>query len=527
MFAVEHPPTSRSTPPSASSTSTSIGTRDSIHPYKGIAPKLSSYSTSEDSMLDTVSATTSTYTATDSPLLRDLSDHSFGRLTLEPKPVDLSKYEIISVFLTHLINMRDPGIILTQPKNLQFFKRFQVQTPPESNREILDGILFPADVWIRDEVSIKNVEIKVTMLNEINSMLESELGNISEQSSFEEITLSYYAKLLTAYKVYEVPTRSFPVKEDSFLQGPIDEECEEGKRQDDLGLFGKPFYRTTSNQSQQSSGSQSSKNSKNKRTSSTSSLGKKRLSSFLTNGNKHQPLEDSSTPHTPPHQPFANQRRNSSLSTITDSTSTTTNSGLFHSNSNSNSNHRSSSSRQSPEGHGPTATINSILSKSKIYNRMKKHRDSLASVASNKTQSSPLSPLSNRSSLSTAQTGATSVGSRRRSVGVQSINNSGAASVTSSAHTVTAMVEVISEEQRHENSKHKYDYYVQIFKLNRNTDKIMNALVANTQVPNEKLVKFLEFIKEKLLKFIIVDVMFMILSYAEAGCSNFSNLVRY
>ena len=46
------------------------------------------------------------------------------------------------------------------------------------------------------------------MLNEVNELIETELKDVNDQTTFEEITLNYYAKLLVAYKVYDIPTRT-------------------------------------------------------------------------------------------------------------------------------------------------------------------------------------------------------------------------------------------------------------------------------------------------------------------------------
>ncbi|KGU23298.1 hypothetical protein MGK_05198, partial [Candida albicans P57055] len=176
-----------------------------------------------------------------------------------------------------------------------------------------------------------------------------------------------------------------------------------------------------------------------------------------------------------------------------------------------------------------------LLTKTKLYGRIKKHRESQASI--NSTGSQP-SINSNRNSVSTNAT-ATSSGSRRRSN--YTINSFGggnsAAPNTPTLSLLSSSISTIQDEHFHqenhtsysiqelklENSKEKYEYYIQILRLFKNSEKILKILI-NSHNINNKLLKFIEFIKKKLLKFIMIDIMSMILTYCDLQCINFYNI---
>lgn len=68
------------------------------------------------------------------------------------------------------------------------------------------NIMFPRDAWYRPEVAVKNAKVKVTLLADIIRVVESELHE--GQTHENEVSLAYFEKLLVAFKVYEVPERS-------------------------------------------------------------------------------------------------------------------------------------------------------------------------------------------------------------------------------------------------------------------------------------------------------------------------------
>ncbi|RCK65343.1 hypothetical protein Cantr_01265 [Candida viswanathii] len=206
---------------------------------------------------------------------------SFQKLSLNIPPPDTKKFNFICLFFNHILNLKDPTIILESDKDIQKFNG-QVRVEEEQGKqpvEILKNLVFPPDIWIRDEIKVKDIKIKSTMLNEVNEMMETELKDVNDQSTFEEITLNYYAKLLVAYKFYDIPTRlSHPYP--YLAHNRVLEEEEEGGNRSpdfDFGFLEKPVYRTSSNASSSSS------KSKEKRAS-LNSLSKKRFLTLLGGG---------------------------------------------------------------------------------------------------------------------------------------------------------------------------------------------------------------------------------------------------
>ncbi|KAL6451437.1 hypothetical protein SBY92_002778 [Candida maltosa Xu316] len=359
--------------------------------------------------------------------------------------------------------------------------------------------------------------------------MEAELKDVNDQTTFEEITLNYYAKLLVAYKVYDIPTR-LNIHQNLYYTAVTEEaeEDEANKNSDfDFGFLEKPVYRTSSNQSNHS------QKSKDKRSSTGSNLSRKRFSSFLgSNGGAPSPENgyhqqqqsqqqqqqqqqqihqyqqpqqqlSSTPPHPhlpPPPPPHQQQHQQQQQST------------------------QQSNGSHSPGSTSPTiaqeGTFNNILSKSKLYGRIKKHRESQVSMNSTTSQQST---NSNRNSVSTNAT-TTSVGSGRRRSNY-ALNSIGASSLLSSASTIQDEHGHTSlcMEQRMENSKDKYEYYIQVLRLFKNSEQILRVLI-NSHNINNKLLKFIEFIKKKLLKFIMIDVMTMILTYCDLQCVNFYNV---
>lgn len=514
---------------------------------------------------------------------------------------DIKNFTFICSFLSHILNLRDPVQILEKVKDTNFYNSIQYPDGYDEilKIEIMKNIVFPFDTWLRDEVSVKDIKIKIILLNEINTMMELELQTADDQTSFEEITLNYYAKLLTAYKMYDMPARStylfntatttagnntsstssntnnshstnnnnnnnstFALGSANIIDESIDERFEHvgdlrSTNDSEFNYLGKPLYRTNSNLSQKSQGSST----QNRRASTSSSLSRRRFSSLLnvgSNQNKHgsdsslendtnAPLSKQiSSPHTPPQRPFLQFNFNHHLSSSSSSgaNSDANLNGNFNTHSNAFVNGNGSPTMKSsrPTLHdGNSTTFNSILSKLKIYTRMKKHRELNASLGSNLSQQTQ---PSNRSSISTTQTGQTSVGTRRRSMGlgISHPNQSNTSASSSFVSTNTLVMatpppptllpqlnreeNIATSEQRHENAKNKYDYYIQLFKLEKNSQRILKIL-NNLHTINNKLLKFIEFIKSKLLKFIVIDIMCMILGYAELQSSNFQNVRRF
>ncbi|KAL1576008.1 hypothetical protein V4U94_005843 [Candida albicans] len=479
-----------------------------------------------------------------------------------PPPPDSKKFNFVCVFFNRILNLKDPTIILEKNKDIGKFNevvKIDRQQSKQQPIEIMKNLVFPADIWIRDEIKVKDAKIKTTMLNEVNELIETELKDVNDQTTFEEITLNYYAKLLVAYKVYDIPTRTIYNSYPNYIQNSIllslEEEEEQQQQQNqnqnhnednnknsefDFGFLEKPVYRTSSNQSN------SSQKSKDKRSSNGSTLSRKRFSSFLgSNGHGHGHGNSSSKDSSPDHnhtQPHSQQYHHSQMASPTTPTSQINlppPNSHSHSHSHSHSLQQSQHHQHSSLSSSPTfqqeGTFNNLLTKTKLYGRIKKHRESQASINSTGSQHSI---NSNRNSVSTNAT-ATSSGSRRRSN--YTINSFGggnsAAPNTPTLSLLSSSISTIQDEHFHqenhtsysiqelklENSKEKYEYYIQILRLFKNSEKILKTLI-NSHNINNKLLKFIEFIKKKLLKFIMIDIMSMILTYCDLQCINFYNI---
>lgn len=92
------------------------------------------------------------------------------------------------------------------------------------------------------------------MLNEVNELIETELKDVNDQTTFEEITLNYYAKLLVAYKVYDIPTRTIYNSYPNYIQNSILLSLEEEEEQQQQN------QNQNQNQQQQQSSQQQSNN---------------------------------------------------------------------------------------------------------------------------------------------------------------------------------------------------------------------------------------------------------------------------
>ncbi|KAI5970183.1 hypothetical protein CANMA_000794 [Candida margitis] len=505
-------------------------------------------------------------------------------------------------------------------KTLQQDFNLKPQLPfPQAGGEGVKDALFtsigphltiPFDIWLRDEICINDVKVKNTMLREINGMIEAELKDVENQSS-SEVTLNYYGKLLKAYNFYEIPVRnsSHLVSEDGnrngngngngTLQEHFDEELE--IRRDRMGSFTsnpdfdfgsleKPFYRSHSNQSNDSQSHQ------NKRISASSMSSKKRFSSFLTgsgsgghNNNKDgsnvssssPDLRDGnhrrshlSTPTTPPQPHFRQFSTSSSSSTSTPAsystpTSSSPPSHYFQQQQQQQSQQFRHDGSPTPKSHlfedpngTPTSShnsmsVNNLLSKSRLYNRMKKHRESASSV---NTNSSHQSYPSNRSSITTAASGgagSSSGGSRRRSsvttnvkhlFGTNGNNNGGGGSGSNSVNGDVSSFDssrtlmptesyppspfdnlALTKEEKLENNKDKHEYYNAVTQLMRESRRILQILFNsnnnnNNNKDTSKLAKLIDFITTKVFKFILIDVFTMVLTYCDLKCCNFRNI---
>ncbi|KAI5965117.1 hypothetical protein KGF57_000910 [Candida theae] len=490
------------------------------------------------------------------------------------------KMSSVCRFLDQLVNLKDAHSIIQNPKDFSFYKsleqEYKLNTHCEPKHDSHDDafssvaahLAIPFDLWLRDEICIKDINVKVTMLKEINGMINAELKDMSNQSTLE-VTLNYYSKLLTAYNFYEIPARNTTYKQltsndhdqNYKFHDSINEELEVNKHRVssatdfDFGSLEKPYFHNSNNSSSEvnsnsnSNSNSNNHNSNNSRASISSNSSRKRFSSFLNGGNSNKEGANVST--SPPEQRDASHRR-SQLSTPTtppqpqfknfSTTSTPSTSFSYHQHQHQSDRSPTPKSRLSEDANGTpnslNSGVNSILSKSRLYNRIKRNRESGSSVNSNLSHQSN---SSNRNSVTTNASGS----SRRKSsvtnvkhlfggAGSTSGNASLAGDVSSFDSSRTLMPPdslysneyvVLTKQEKLENSKEKHEYYRQVEELVKQSRWVLSILF-NSSGPssdkdNSKLEKLIDFITSKVFQFILIDAITMILTYCDLKCCNF------
>ncbi|ODV77138.1 uncharacterized protein CANTADRAFT_8287 [Suhomyces tanzawaensis NRRL Y-17324] len=415
---------------------------------------------------------------------------TFQRLSLSI-PIEAKNYSFIWLFLSTSLNLDSPDLF--------FSTNARPADPPvpqpSGSLEGLPDVAFPTDLWLKDDICVRDVKIKTSVLQELNLSIEKELS--SQSPLFEQQVLNYYDKLLTAYRVYDIPVRSSVSSVYTPPEVSLREEDDEdgtSNGEDYVLEDSKSIARTTSNQS--------------------STTSQKTSNSALSG---HQPSSATNTP-TPSagankHSSQTSNKRVSALSREFTSQRKRFLTMLGH--------EGNPETVPAEEEHKKQQVLNSLLAKSRIYNKIKKHRELSSSMSSN--VSSP-SSYSNRNSLTTTTTANSSTASRRRGssnyfASSPDINESRLLQQTPPSPPIT----LLTKEQKADNRKQKYDYYVQLTKLMDVSQLLVNyALKANaSQNPNNlKVIEFIEFLKKKVLKFIIIDISQMLLDYAQLKASS-------
>ncbi|CUM48930.1 uncharacterized protein AC631_03146 [Debaryomyces fabryi] len=391
-------------------------------------------------------------------ILHSDTTQAFQSLSLSI-PVDTAKYKKMYLFLSKVLNVSDENVILeTEEQGRQYILN-------KEPIEVLSRVYLPHDTWLKGEVTIKDIKIKSNMLLEINNMIEKELPRtIDEVVQIDDNVLNYYEKLLTAFKVYEIPCNDTESRHNS-----IDDSLREEEEEEDTSIYdSNEISRTQTNVS-------------------TASL-KTRLSIF--NG--------------------YSSRRNSSMSTKKRILSNAGQANDNDVNSMLNSSGPIKNEEERKQG------LNNILAKSRIYNKLKKHRLT-GSVTSN--ISSPSStPYSNRNSIGTTMTN-NSYNSKRR----------GSSSLASPEITEGRILNIPSPKenqpiiltsvQKLENQRDKFEYYSQMKRLKFLTRRVIKHLDHSQE--SYDLVKILEFVNKCVVKFIFIDISQMIILYGQRKAYNF------
>ncbi|KAK6461639.1 hypothetical protein DFJ63DRAFT_314270 [Scheffersomyces coipomensis] len=426
----------------------------------------------------------------------------------QQKQLKLKEYEIICAFLTQVLNLDDPKAILG------------TITTRSTTTHLLPNIQFPNDTWLIEDIVIKDSKIKTTLLQEINSMFEQQLIKTNSQHSHHnsnvniDTQINYYEKLLIAYKVYNVPGKS----NDNYVP-PMLSLNESDENYEDQESFPSPNLDDSDVSSRKS--------------------GKKRFSMFTSHNNNNNNNN--------------NKTNENDNATIISSTTADVNSSL--------------SSNTTLKHNSNGEILNSILSKSKIYNKLKKRDSSSSSnnsilssstngngnIGAPTTPTLPNGPIistpnnsnythsNNRNSVSSTMTASTmsstprssTISNRRRISSTSDLNearsypnppsintnnnNNGQANSPYSNVPLTF-------QQRIDNKKEKYEYYVHLIRLYTISQRLMKQLQQGTnEIDQLKWTKYLDFIKNKLFKFIIIDVLKLVLDY---GYMNSKGLIK-
>lgn len=369
--------------------------------------------------------------------------------------VDLLKYWPVLEFLTRATELKNEEDILKD--------NVKIQEPQQDGPmgELLSNFKIPQEMWLREEVSVKDIRIKTNILLEINNMMERDLLSVRiEDMRVDENVLAYYEKVLIAFKFLEINR-----------VGEDENSKENNPREEDEDLESEELTRVSTNQSSNSL----------------------RPRSFL-NGYMGSMMS----------------HRRSSLKKR-DSTS-------------SKSRLPSSATLYEEEEHGPaksqTATeddkkkqpLNGLLAKSKLYNRVKKHRELSGSLNSLASSQSNISQ-NNRNSISTT---ASNNSARKKSSTIMSPDFSiFRANGTSPGFQSLAALTVNREEVQRE----KYDYYIQVKRLKLNVQTILSI---QDKKSFQQQVKILRFISRYVFRFIAIDVLEMIVKYGQCqACEQF------
>lgn len=455
-------------------------------------------------------------------------------------PAETTKYTFIRLFLTRVLNLKDESLI-TQPRDKAHLRQLGALDAPPSNithsshqhlkhgkrrgtPEVLPGIALAPDLWLRDEVTIKDIKIKVALLNEITTMIGSELDAAEKTGKndviINEATLAYYQKLLVAYKFLEVPKResfnSYYALNNMDLS--LREEEEDAEEADDINADDcKQIARTTSNQS--STASQKTFHSfGNPFTSNVPSPGSTPAQTYSTL------LSSSANP--PQASPVAHVSNNKRISALTASKKRFLT--LLGHNGSSDAGPleklNGATSLPSPisEDDGKKQqALNNLLAKSRIYSKIRKHRELASSMSSNISNPSNLS-YSNRNSVNTtASTNSTS--SRRRISSTLASPDTSDSRISAHVLANASGFPSLSILQINENKRTKLEYYNLLGKLSHLATRML--AIISERGGDHNLMKVMDFIKNYVFKFIIIDVSQMIIDYGYFKAHDFHKVL--
>ncbi|KAM9908551.1 hypothetical protein OXX69_005999 [Metschnikowia pulcherrima] len=331
-------------------------------------------------------------------------------------------------------------------------------TKRSPNAEILPQITIPQDLWQASEISIKNVKEKTEALEAANAILAQILEELNERDYFtiDEGSISSLKDRVTEQKFTELALES-----SHFTSLPEDEEPEDQGLDSIASLKHSPTEADASSINSGSSRPSSFSGTRSSRVSSISRdfmSGKRKLSIFGHHQQKSEPV-----PHGEDRKSVGSQHLTSNLTSLTSSDTNTS----------------------QPASTQKASQINGLLSKSKFYNKLVKRRDSQASVTG----------LGSGSGASSSYRNSTS--------GTDPQDNTTLA--RSSYH--------MSDAQRAQNQRQKLEYYVQTRKLGDHVRQL--AASFGRRDSHDDLVTLLEFVKNFIFRFVVVDICHMLFAKSQ------------
>lgn len=352
----------------------------------------------------------------------------------------LLKYAFMLMLLLRVLNLEDE-LEITRKLDLKLSLKGK-EAP-----EVLPQITVPPTLWLEENVVLAELKVKVALLKEINGMLNRNAATLKLEEPFllDDTTLLYYEKLLNAYDFLKF-NRQAPLFE-AFREN------DEYEDYDDESVYPESLRRTSaSDLARPGSSARLLSSGSYKSRMSTLSRDFRKLSFLGLNGRE----ERDETPPLPILPASAPQR--SHLATAFPL-------------------------------HQARDPFNSLLSKLKFYNKLRRH-DSGASTTS--ALSTP-----------TSMTSTTSVSSVRRksSLGFQDKGSK----------------ERLTEAQKQENQRVKLEYYVQVRELAENTQELVNYL--GKPGSRASLMRLMDFVKNNVFRFVLIDISAMIVDYAHLKAS--------
>lgn len=381
----------------------------------------------------------------------------------------------------------------------------------ESSVVLFGNVAFPSDVWLKDRIVIRECKLKVSILSEIVDWFDTNVLNPTEDPS----SLEYYDKLLTEHNFFKIHSRSkvsvFVSSEKHPCVPEDDNENDSNSEFDGAPTITSDSTLSTTNfdfpKSSQDFAhlakqhSNTSSNSGNKISSFSSNIisSRKRFLAFLTNNDSNSAQNKNNSLMSKSSIKFNNNPKHNNLldgaSLLSSSPTKTINEEEVH----------------------KQQSLNSILSKSRIYNKLKKNRESVSSTQSSSTNNSN---LSRRTSTST-DASAITTDSRRPHLSpiIDTIERKHTNTNESISRKVKPLPSpLISVDGRRENRELKFSYYCQLGRLLRLVENLIdfvNKDLTAKNSDNNKILQYLDFLKQKVFKFVLIDINQMILDYAQ------------